>query len=484
MASSPQDITPADSVDIPGLSVATAMPTADGRFGSIYNQALGACAPIYSTPLTDTDHLLLFSRRWKSASSSPTEVGYYTSYTIDNKPGWMIVSSPGVRRPVDDSYDIPMETAHDSAILTAATARPPFSVYLLNTVAYGSTVSAVLQHILYNPIMGTITTVSEETIPDGHLAGPPVALVYNIPTFNNLILNPDVTAKIFTGLITNWNDAAIAALNPDITLPNLTITPIYRSDTNPTTGRLQSYLDSNSTFWTKATGDDFSGGVGTGMGSAYDAMAAVETPGAIAYVEKPYAEQSDYPSARFGSITVRFDRGCYIEGQYLYVFGASAAGKVCLARKMWGRVGVTSTDWEYSTGSGWDTDATEVQQQNTTTGKLNSVGPISAFSFDQNRVRIATVYSSGNSRYAQVYSRTNYMDWKPAGSPVLLGSVADGSYQGGTLQFHPQLRVVEALIDTPESTTAIPYCYTKKVFGTGNSGLRVNWGAWQISRLY
>ena len=479
MVSSPLDLTPTNSVDAPGISVATAMASAtDNRAGNIYDSALAACVPIYTTPISDREHLLVFSRRWTNASPSPVITGQYISYTIDNTPGWMIVDgSTGQRKPVDESYTIPISTPYSSAVLTAATSRPPHSTYLLYTITQGSAVAAVLQHVFFNQSMKTFSILSEEIIPDGHLGGPPVALVYHLTGIDNLILNPAVTAKIFTGQITVWNDPAIAALNTGITLPATTITPVYRSDTNTITDNFQSYLKDN--------GHTVVVGTGTAASSAYAAMEAVgETEGAVTYAEKPYAAQSDYPSARFGTITVRFDRGLFLHDQDLIVLGASAAGKVCMARKMWGRVGIASTGWEYYNGKGWDADPTEVQQARTTTGLLNSVGPISAFTFERNRVRLAAVVATGNQRYAQVYSLNNIMQWNPTGTPLHLGSAADGTYQGGTLQFHPQLRVVEELIDTPDSSGAVPYSITKKVFGAGTSGLQVAWGAWQISRLY
>ena len=36
-----------------------------------------------------------------------------------------------------------------------------------------------------------------------------------------------VLAKIYLGQITSWDDAAIKALNPGISLPNQKITPVY-----------------------------------------------------------------------------------------------------------------------------------------------------------------------------------------------------------------------------------------------------------------
>ena len=44
---------------------------------------------------------------------------------------------------------------------------------------------------------------------------------YNLPGVKKpLNLNGTVLAKIYTGKITKWNDPAIAALNPGVTLPS------------------------------------------------------------------------------------------------------------------------------------------------------------------------------------------------------------------------------------------------------------------------
>ena len=54
---------------------------------------------------------------------------------------------------------------------------------------------------------------------------------YNIPGLaaaTHLKLSGTVLADIYKGTITNWNDAKITALNPGVTLPDLTIVPIHR----------------------------------------------------------------------------------------------------------------------------------------------------------------------------------------------------------------------------------------------------------------
>lgn len=46
----------------------------------------------------------------------------------------------------------------------------------------------------------------------------------------NLKLSPSILMGIFTGTITNWNNKAIAAINPGVELPNATIIVVYRTD--------------------------------------------------------------------------------------------------------------------------------------------------------------------------------------------------------------------------------------------------------------
>ena len=58
----------------------------------------------------------------------------------------------------------------------------------------------------------------------------------------HLNLDGKTIAKIFLGQITNWNDPAIKALNKGANLPDLKITPIFRSDGSGTTYNFTDYL--------------------------------------------------------------------------------------------------------------------------------------------------------------------------------------------------------------------------------------------------
>jgi phosphate ABC transporter phosphate-binding protein len=128
----------------------------------------------------------------------------------------------------------------------------------------------------------------------------PIALVYNLPGVQTLVVSSDALAKIFSGRITAWNDPLLAALNPGVALPDTTIMPIYRADSSGTTDNVQKYLTAAAPqSWTKGVGTEFQGGVGEGATKSAGVIQAVRTtPGAIGYVEKGFADQAGMPYAQ------------------------------------------------------------------------------------------------------------------------------------------------------------------------------------------
>jgi phosphate transport system substrate-binding protein len=70
----------------------------------------------------------------------------------------------------------------------------------------------------------------------------PIAVIYNLEGVDELNLSPETLASIFNQQITTWNDPAIAADNPDATLPDTAITPVNRSDESGTTENFTEYL--------------------------------------------------------------------------------------------------------------------------------------------------------------------------------------------------------------------------------------------------
>ena len=130
----------------------------------------------------------------------------------------------------------------------------------------------------------------------------PIALAYKLAGVDKLILNGDVTAKIFLGKITTWNDPANAALNPGATLPSTKITPAYRSDSSGTTKNFENWLAATApTVFTSKPDKDSSkaGFAGVGKSGSTGVAAAISsTSGAIGYVEYSYAVSGGLSTAQ------------------------------------------------------------------------------------------------------------------------------------------------------------------------------------------
>ncbi len=121
----------------------------------------------------------------------------------------------------------------------------------------------------------------------------PIAIVYHLDGVQQLVVNADVLAKIFSGGITSWDDPEVANLNPGTSLPSTRILPIYRSDSSGTTDNFQKYLGTAAPdSWMRGAGSEFQGGVGEGAQKSAGIIQAVHSaPGAVGYVEKGFADQ-------------------------------------------------------------------------------------------------------------------------------------------------------------------------------------------------
>ena len=121
-----------------------------------------------------------------------------------------------------------------------------------------------------------------------------VVVVYNAPSLNNLRFSGETLAHVFLGRITKWNDAAIAADNPGVKLPDQAIVIARRSDGSGTNAIFTDYLSKVSPeFKTKVgSGTSVNWPVGLG-GKGNDGVTGLvkSTPGSIGYVELAYAIQ-------------------------------------------------------------------------------------------------------------------------------------------------------------------------------------------------
>lgn len=123
------------------------------------------------------------------------------------------------------------------------------------------------------------------------MVGGPIALGYNVPGVDSLVLDAPTIAKIFDGKITNWNDKAIAALNPNAKLPDLKIQAFHRSDESGTTDNFTKYLISQAkSDWPYSGGKAWQAKGGqAAQGSSGLAAQVKQTAGAISYFELSYA---------------------------------------------------------------------------------------------------------------------------------------------------------------------------------------------------
>jgi phosphate transport system substrate-binding protein len=119
------------------------------------------------------------------------------------------------------------------------------------------------------------------------------AVAYNVPGGPaHVNLDGSTISKIFLGTISNWNDPAIAALNKGANLPDLKITPVFRSDGSGTSYNFTDYLSSVNATWKNKIGTStqpaFPAGQGA-KGSSGVAGLISRTSGSIGYVDVAYA---------------------------------------------------------------------------------------------------------------------------------------------------------------------------------------------------
>ena len=136
-------------------------------------------------------------------------------------------------------------------------------------------------------------------------------ITYNLPGNPKLKLDGDAVVSIFLGNITKWNDPKIAALNPGVGLPDLSIIPVHRSDGSGTTFIFTDYLSTISPVWTDSVGKGTSvkwpASIGIGAkGNEGVAGQVKQLSGAIGYVELIYAKQNQMPYAEMKNAAGNF----------------------------------------------------------------------------------------------------------------------------------------------------------------------------------
>jgi phosphate transport system substrate-binding protein len=170
-------------------------------------------------------------------------------------------------------------------------------------------------HVDYNPIGsgGGIAAITNRIVDFGASDAPltpdqfkacngcvqiPWVLSANAVSYNidgvppHMKITGKLIAEIYLGKVTKWNDPAIRKINAGVNLPDLAITPIFRSDSSGTTYNFTDYLSKVSAEWKskvgKGTQVNFPAGVG-GRGSSGVSAVLNRTKGGIMYADIAYS---------------------------------------------------------------------------------------------------------------------------------------------------------------------------------------------------
>lgn len=136
-------------------------------------------------------------------------------------------------------------------------------------------------------------------------------------------MNGQVLGDIYLGKITRWNDAALAALNPGVPLPDAAIAPVRRADGSGTTFIFTNYLSKVNAEWKSKVGEgtavNWPAGAG-GKGNEGVSAFVQRLPNSIGYVEYAYAKQN-----KMSYVLMQNKDGAYVKPDDS-AFKAAAAG--------------------------------------------------------------------------------------------------------------------------------------------------------------
>jgi phosphate transport system substrate-binding protein len=138
-----------------------------------------------------------------------------------------------------------------------------------------------------------------------------------------LKMNGQVLGDIYLGKITKWNDAALAALNPGVALPDSAIAVVRRADGSGTTFIFSNYLSKVNADWKAKVGEGTAVNWPTGAGGkGNEGVAAFvqRLPNSIGYVEYSYAKAN-----KMSHVMLRNLAGNFVNPDDV-TFKAAAAG--------------------------------------------------------------------------------------------------------------------------------------------------------------
>lgn len=136
-----------------------------------------------------------------------------------------------------------------------------------------------------------------------------VVMAYTLEEVDSLRLTGPLIADIYLGKIKKWNDPRLVAENPTVRLPELDITPVYRSDGSGTTYNFSDYLCVVSPEWKEIMGKGkalkWEAGIAA-KGNPGVAGIVQQTEGAIGYIGSEYALTLKLPTAKLKNKAGRY----------------------------------------------------------------------------------------------------------------------------------------------------------------------------------
>ncbi len=180
-----------------------------------------------------------------------------------------------------------------------------YSKVKLQTAAGGSgkgisyAIAGTIQIGSSDAYLSTADKQQDATLENIPLAISAQEIYYNLTGVNaHLKLSGKVLAGMYDGKITKWNASAIAALNPGVTLPDIPVVTLHRSDGSGDTFLFTTYLSDSTKSWasevgynTTVTWPNAPGALGE-TGNSGMVAACKTTPGCVAYVGISYQTQA------------------------------------------------------------------------------------------------------------------------------------------------------------------------------------------------
>jgi len=173
-----------------------------------------------------------------------------------------------------------------------------------------------------------------------------VVPAYNLPGVSGEVkFTGELLADIFAGKVSVLNDAKLVELNPGVSLPELPITPAYRTDGSGTTFVWSNYLATQSDSFKSSVGAGKSVKWPTGQGGkGNEGVAAIvqSTEGSLGYIELNYALQN---KISFGAIKNKEGKFVKATPAAVSAAGAGAVDKMTgsvLSADIWNQAGAES----------------------------------------------------------------------------------------------------------------------------------------------